>query len=227
MIQQENWFYKKYLKSNNQETPQAFSQIQERVRLAIEDSKKQYYKKLSNKLLNNTLNWKSYSITQKYFFTVKKIPCILPLLHKVKFVTNFQVKSEIFSFHFAKQCSLLKNESRIRPQLLLRTNTCLSNFKFSGNDVWKVIWKLDASKAHGHNKIKTFMFKLNDIIICKPLHMIFTSCLQTGVFPLYWKKVTVVPIHKKESKQPVKNNRPVSPLSICVIIFAHTLLTTV
>ena len=32
-----------YLKSNNQETLQAFSQIQERVRLAIEHFKNKYY----------------------------------------------------------------------------------------------------------------------------------------------------------------------------------------
>ena len=43
MIQEKNLFYKKYLKPNNQETFQAFSQIQERVRLAVEDSKKKYY----------------------------------------------------------------------------------------------------------------------------------------------------------------------------------------
>ena len=51
MIHEKNLFYKKYLKSNNQETLQAFSQIQERVRLAIEVSKKKYHEKLSNKLL--------------------------------------------------------------------------------------------------------------------------------------------------------------------------------
>ena len=52
VIQEKNLFCKKYLKPNNQETFQAFSQIQERVRLAIEDSKKKkkYYEKLSNKL---------------------------------------------------------------------------------------------------------------------------------------------------------------------------------
>ena len=43
MIQMKKLFYKKCLKSTNQETLQAFSQIQERVRLAIEDSKKKYY----------------------------------------------------------------------------------------------------------------------------------------------------------------------------------------
>ena len=43
MIQMKKLFYKKCLKSTNQETLQAFSQIQERARLAIEDSKKKYY----------------------------------------------------------------------------------------------------------------------------------------------------------------------------------------
>ena len=48
MIQEKKLFYKKYLKPNNQETFQVFSQIQERVQLAIEDSKKKYYEKISN-----------------------------------------------------------------------------------------------------------------------------------------------------------------------------------
>ena len=48
MIQEKNVFYTKYLKPNNQETFQAFSQIQEPVSQAIEDSKKKYYEKLPN-----------------------------------------------------------------------------------------------------------------------------------------------------------------------------------
>ena len=113
MIQEKNLFYKKYLKPNNQETLSAFSQIQERVRLAIADSKKKHYQKLSNKLSNDKLNGKCYWAILKRFFNGKKIPCIPPLLHEDKFVTNFQVKSEIFNSHFAKQCFLLKNEIRI------------------------------------------------------------------------------------------------------------------
>ena len=109
MIQEKNLFYKKYLKPNNQETFQAFSQIQERVRLAIEDSKKKYYKKLSNKLSNDNFYGECYWTILKHFFNGKKIPCIPPILHEDKFVTDFQVKSEIFNSHFAKQCSLLKN----------------------------------------------------------------------------------------------------------------------
>ena len=167
MIQEKNLFYKKYLKPNNQETFQAFSQVQERVRLAIEDSKKKkYYEKLSNKLSNDKFNGKCYWTILKRFFNGKKIPCIPTILHEDKFVTDFQVKSEIFNSHFDKQCSLLKNETQIPPQLLPNTNTCLSAARFSENDILKVIQKLDPNKAHGHDKISIRIIKLSDKAIC-------------------------------------------------------------
>ena len=99
------------------------------------------------------------------------------------------------------------------------TNTCLSTVRFSENDILKVIRKLDPIKAHGKDKISIRMLTLSDTTICKPLHMSVTSCLETGVFPLHWKKANVVPIHKKESKQIVKNYRPASLLTVCGKIF--------
>ena len=126
---------------------------------------------------------------------------------------------EIFNSHFAKQCSLLKNEGQIPPQLLPHTNTCLSTIRFSENDILKVIRKLDPSKAHGQDKISIRMIKLSAKVICKLLYMIFKSCLETGVFPIHWNKANVLSIHKKESKQLVKNYRLDSLLPICGKIF--------
>ena len=108
------------------------------------------------------------------------------MLHEDKFVTDFQI--------------------------FPHTNTCLSTVRFSENDILKVIRKLDPNKAHGHDKISIRMLKLSNKAICKPLHMIFTSCLDTGFFLFHWKKANVVPIHKKENNQLVKNYRPVSLL---------------
>ena len=107
------------------------------------------------------------------------------------------------------------------------TNTCLSTVRFSENDILKVIRKLDPNKAHGHDKISIRMLKLSDKAICKPLHMIFTSCLETGVFPIHWKKANVVPIHKKECKQLAKNYRPVSLLPICGKVFERLMYNEV
>ena len=44
-------------------------------------------------------------------------------------------------------------------------------------------------------------------------------CLNTGNFPLGQKKGNVIPIHKKDEKQNVKNYRPVSLSPICGKIF--------
>ena len=59
------------------------------------------------------------------------------------------------------------------------------------------------------------MLKICDKSICKPLELIFKSCIRHGKFPSEWKMTNVVPVHKKSDKQILKNYRPVSLLPIC------------
>ena len=63
------------------------------------------------------------------------------------------------------------------------------------------------------------MLKLCGKSICKPLDLIFQSCIKQRKFPTEWKKANVVPVHKKGDKQILKNCRPVSLLPICGKIF--------
>ena len=41
------------------------------------------------------------------------------------------------------------------------------------------------------------MLKICDDSILKPLELIFKSCIESGKFPIEWKKANVVPVHKK------------------------------
>ena len=66
------------------------------------------------------------------------------------------------------------------------------------------------------------MIKIFDTSICRPLKLIFQSCLESGKFPIEWKKANVVPVHKKGDKQILKNYRPIS-LSIAGKIFERLL----
>ena len=59
--------------------------------------------------------------------------------------------------------------------------------------------------------------------ICKPLHMIFVSCMEKGVFPLLWKIANVLPAHKKSDKRSIQNYRPVSLLPFFGKIFERLL----
>ena len=53
-----------------------------------------------------------------------------------------------------------------------------------------------------------------DKTLVYPLTLIFKASIQEGVFPDCQKKANVVPIHKKESKNLLKNYRPISLLPI-------------
>ena len=48
--------------------------------------------------------------------------------------------------------------------------------------------------------ISICMLKLCSDSICKPLELIFKTCLWNGRFPLQWKKANIVPIHKVINK---------------------------
>ena len=50
--------------------------------------------------------------------------------------------------------------------------------------------------------------------IIPPLKIIFESAIRSSHFPDAWKKGNIIPVHKKESKNFVKNYRPISLLPI-------------
>ena len=82
-------------------------------------------------------------------------------------------------------------------QLFQRKDKLLSTIHFTSDDIPKIIKNLDLNKAHGHDMISIWMIKICDASICKPLELIFRSCLENGKCPTEWKKANVVPAHKK------------------------------
>ena len=118
-----------------------------------------------------------------------------------------------------KQCSLISNSSELPLNVHYTTEKRLNTLNFANNDIEKVIQNLDPNKAHGYDKISISMRKNCGKSICKPLQLIFSQYIDTGSFPLEWKKANVVPVHKKGDKKCLKNYRPVSLLPICGKIF--------
>ena len=143
---------------------------------------------------------KSYWSILKIFLHNKKIPCIRPLLHDDKFITNFEEKADIFNDVFAKQCPLIDTNSNLPSVLSKKTHELLSTIHFTSDDILKIIKNLDPNKAHGHDMISIRMIKICDASIYKPIEIIFRSCLENGKFPTEWEKPNVVPVHKKGDK---------------------------
>ena len=62
-----------------------------------------------------------------------------------------------------------------------------------------------------------FMFALKSIL--KPLILLFQNSAKLSYFPDIWKRSNIIPVHKKNDKQLVKNYRPISLLPIFGKIF--------
>ena len=128
---------------------------------------------------------------------IKKFLSFPPLYHNSNFITDFCQKAELFNSFFAEQCSILQNSSKLPTNLAPRTDQSLTSVNFSQDDILKIIQNLNPNKAHGPDKISIRMIKICGKSLCKPLEMIFKSCIIKGEFPSEWKKANVVPVHKK------------------------------
>ena len=82
---------------------------------------------------------------------------------------------------------------------------------------------LDSNKAHDHDMISIRLVKLCDASLCKTFELIFKSCLESGKFPLEWKKANVLPVYKKGDKQILEIYCSISFLPITRKIFERIL----
>ena len=167
--------YNAYRKNIGNSRPrQNLSSLQQRLRDLIDDSKQKYLSKLTHKLSTIQKSSKAYWALLKFFLNNRKIPVIPPFLHNNKFVTDFKEKAELSNSFFAKQCSLIKNDSKLPPRLCFLTDKRLSSIKFVDTDILKIIRNFNPNKAHGHDERSIRMLKIYDNSICRPLELYST-----------------------------------------------------
>ena len=92
------------------------------------------------------------------------------------------------------------NNSILPSKLKLLTEHTLTSCDFSETDIPQIINSQDSNKAYGNHMISIRMLNLCGEAICRPLSIIFKTCVNTGKFPLEWKKGNVVSIHRKDYK---------------------------
>ena len=63
------------------------------------------------------------------------------------------------------------------------------------------------------------MIKICDKSLLKPLTILFQNSTKSSCYPVIWKGSNIIPVHKKNNKQLVKNYRPISRLPIFGKIF--------
>ena len=182
----------------------------------ISSAKDIHYKKLANKLNDPLLGPKAYWSILNGFLDKGKIPP--PLFVNNSFETAFLKKANIFNNHFANQCTVLNNDSGL-PELTFGSDCRINDFLIQHDNVIKIIRDLNPAKAHGYDDISIRMIKMCAVSIVVSLIIIYNKALTTSVYLNIWKRRNVVPVHKKDSKNLVKNYRPICLLPIFGKIF--------
>ena len=179
-----NDFHKKFvLPSSNTGNLLMFKNLQNQLIQSIHTAKQRYFNKISKKLCGPLTNTKYYWSLLKTILNEKKVPCMPPIFHNNKYLTEFKEKGEIFNSFFANQCSFIPNNGILPSELKLLTEDTLTSCDFSESEILQVIKNQDSGKAHGHDMISIRMLKLCGGAICRPLNIILKTCLNTGKFP--------------------------------------------
>ena len=184
----------------------------------ITSAKEKYFLKLCQKLSDSADGVKAYWSTLNKIVNRNRVTNIPLLLENGVFVMNYQTEVDVFNESFAKQCSLLPNDSSI-PVFTPKCDKILSSVGIDRSKALLLIHSLDSKKAKECDDLSIAMLKICDLAIVEPLSLIYEKCLESGKYPSLWKKANVLPIHKKESRQLKKNYHPISMLPICGKLF--------
>ena len=159
------------------------------------------------------------------FLNNKKIPNIPPLNVDGKIISNFDKTVELFNSHFAPQCPPINNSS-VLQSLEYKTNGRLAAVNIKEDESYLILKNLNSEKAHGWINISIRMIQLCGKAIEKPLQILFMSFLKEGLYPDDWKKSKRVPLHKKESKNVIKNYRLSSLLPVFSKVFERIIFNS-
>ena len=166
----------------------------------ITDAKTKYYSGVGEKFCDRNVGIKTYWKALHKIINKKQVMNIPPILLNGVFITNFQNKANLFNEFFVQQYSIPQNGS-VLPHIDYETN--VRKFSVSVNEakIISIIRKLSPNKAHGCDNISIRMLKICDTVIARPLKIIYEKCIEKDRLPLLWKKVNIVPAHKKNSRR--------------------------
>ena len=170
--------------------------LTDKTKEQISKNRKSYFLNLPNQLNDKWLYSKKYWTLLRSFYNGRNIPLISPFLKGNKYVFDFKEKANYFNDFFSLQYSPVINDS-VPPDKSYLTASSLESITISRSDILKTIRSLDINKAHDHDDISTGMLKICNDAIVDPLKKKIVNSVNQAVFPSRWKKVNVIPVHKK------------------------------
>ena len=144
------------------------------------------------------------------------------ILHSpIKHINLFslRLKAELLNFYFYEQFSGPSNYNTH----ISWPNDQTFDIDFNRNRVRKILSSVNSNKASGPDGIHGKILKNCSESLAYPLSLIFKNSYNTASLPREWKLANVVPIHKKGSKDDIKNYRHISLNCLVIKLFEKIL----
>ena len=208
--------YKKAKRSGREDHWEQYKEFQKVVQAKLTEGRWDYI----NRFLQIGLETGNKKPFLKYLRVQKQEDFgISALKSNGKMFTDRKSISEILNTQF-KSVFTKKTSSKI-PELPGVTFPSIKDLKITEFDVFKLLDKIDVSKASGPDCIPGRILQNLARELAPVLHFIFEQSLNTGDLPAEWTLANVAPIFKKGSKLQAVNYRPVSLTCISCKLFEH------
>ena len=219
-IKKRNKAWKKYVDEPNYANLDRYKVLRNKTNKETERKKREFEASLAEKIKTEPKQFYAYVNSKS-----KTKDRIGPLLDSSGSPTNDnKAMSEILNEYFASVFTVedLNNKPRAETRVpVIQMNTgershVLETVLITEDKVYETLKKMKPNKTGGVDGLNSsFILRIAEAIV-KPLRIIFTRTLTSGVIPSDWKNANVTAIFKKGSKKKPENYRPVSLTShIC------------
>ena len=198
-----------------------YKQYRNVLNTTIKQRKKSYYLEKFTNFKNNTRKiWDTVNQLTGSKHKKDNINCIN--YNHVKYTKDSDI-ARIFNEFYTNVATNLDNDlppATIDPLSFLEGDypTSMIVPPVQPHDVIRVINSLK-NKNSNVQELSVSILKLNSQFFALPLSTLFNQSINNGKFPQQLKHATVIPIHKKASKEEIGNYRPISLLSNISKIF--------
>ncbi|CAB4010992.1 Hypothetical predicted protein, partial [Paramuricea clavata] len=123
-------------------------------------------------------------------------------------------KADLFNEYFVSEANVddTNHELPVLDYYPNHTDKTLSIVQTTEEEVINLLYKVDITKASGHDGIGNRIIKLCSRGIAKTFTYLINTSLRIGEYPTEWKKANVTPVYKKDDHQYKKNYRLISLL---------------
>ena len=178
------------------------------VSLEYDRAVRDFYDKIETNVCNSCNSSAFYNYANKTFRIKRTIPAITT--DDGELLTDNFKKAEHFNKTFQ---SVFTRDNGIPMNLPHKTQAVMNNINISSSKIIKALLKIAPKTTATPDGIPPIVLKNIGMTILPFLTMFFQLSISTGCLPTQWKTATIIPIHKKSSKDKAKNYRPISMTS--------------